>query len=272
VPVVSQLFVYPIKSCRGISVDAAEVGPRGLQHDRRWMLVDANGRFLTQRRQQRMALIDVGMSAGSYTVSAPGMALLTIPAALDDTDGLAECEVRIWKDTVPATMAPPEINVWFSEFMGFACGLVHLAEHQHRPVQNEAAAFDDEVSFADSAPVLLLSSASLDELNRRLDQAVSIRQFRPNLVVTADRPHAEDSWQAIEIGQARFAVAWSCARCILTTVNPDTGEKHPGFEPMTTLKTYRLDGREVMFGRNLIPQRLGRIAVGDELRIEPASP
>ncbi len=155
--------------------------------------------------------------------------------------------------------------------MGFACGLVYLAEHQHRPVQHEAAAFDDEVSFADGAPVLLLSEASLDGLNGRLQSPVGIERFRPNLVVTAAAPHAEDEWETLSIGAARLDVAWPCSRCVMTTVDPATGEKDPANEPLHTLQQYRRRDRSVYFGQNLIPRALGKIAVGDECVIEERS-
>jgi hypothetical protein len=268
---VSRLFVYPIKSCRGIAVDSAELTVRGLLHDRRYMLVDAAGRFLTQRRHPTMALIETAFADDGYVVRAPGREPLRLPAGLGE--GSHEvCQVRVWSDTVEATLADGDTNIWFSEFMGFACGLVWLANNQHRPVQNEAARFDDEVSFADGAPVLLTSEASLAELNRRLEVPVGVERFRPNIVVTADAPHAEDDWATVAIGAARLDVAWPCSRCVLTTVDPATGVKDPGNEPMQTLMHYRRRDRKVCFGQNLIPRALGRIAVGDECRIEARAP
>jgi uncharacterized protein YcbX len=264
---VSRLFVYPIKSCRGIEVERVELGPRGFAADRRFMLVDANGHFLSQRRHPQMALIATAFTADGFSVSTPGQAPLALPAALD-ANRHATCTVRVWDDTVEALLAGPEINIWFSEVLGFACGLVYLAGHQHRPVSNAAAGFDDEVSFADGAPVLLISEASLDELNRRLKAPVGMERFRPNLVVTAARPHAEDDWRRLAVGGARFDVAWPCSRCVLTTVDPATGVKDPANEPMRTLLQYRRRDRSVYFGQNLIPRGLGTIAVGDACAVE----
>ncbi|MDX1563200.1 MAG: MOSC domain-containing protein [Gammaproteobacteria bacterium] len=263
---VSRNFVYPIKSCRGIEVESAELTPRGLAHDRRYMLIDANGRFLTQRRHPQMGRIEVAFDDGAYRVTAPGREALSLPFALDSAVDTV-CRVKVWNDTVEATLAPPEINIWFSEFLGFACGLVYLADDQHRAVTNEAAEFDDEVSFADGAPVLLISDASLAELNRRLTQPVTMRRFRPNLVVTADKPHAEDGWQRVKIGDAELDVGWPCARCVLTTIDPETGERDPGNEPMTTLTGYRRHNGGVHFGQNLLPRTLGRIDVGADCEI-----
>jgi MOSC domain-containing protein len=263
------IYVYPIKSCRGIAVETARVEPRGLAHDRRYMLVDANGRFITQRQHPRMALIEVAFEDDGYAVRAPGMRPLHLPSALN---AAGECKVEIWRDTVEASLADTDTNLWFSEYMGFACGLAHLADHQHRPVTHASAAFDDEVSFADGAPLLLISEASLAGLNQRLARPVTIGRFRPNVVVTAEAPHAEDDWASISIGQARFDVAWSCSRCTLPTIDPMTGESDAEGEPLKTLRSYRRVGGAVMFGQNLLPRRLGTIRVGDAVGVENKEP
>jgi hypothetical protein len=261
---VSELHIYPIKSCRGIAVASAEVEARGLACDRRYMLVDARGRFLTQREHPRMALIDVQPADIGWRVATPGRPPLELPRRLS---GGGECEVRIWRDTVQATLAPEELNLWFSEFMGFACGLVYMDDHQHRPVSHETAQFDDEVGFADGAPLLLISAGSLADLNGRLAKPVTMRHFRPNIVVDAASPFAEDAWRTIAIGGAEFTVAWPCSRCVLTTIDPATGEKDARGEPLETLKSYRRVGARVMFGQNLIPRRLGTVRVGDTVRV-----
>jgi uncharacterized protein YcbX len=261
---VSEINIFPIKSCRGFSVPQAEVEARGLAGDRRYMLVDANGKFLTQRENPHMALIAVHATRDGYRVEAPGQPPLTIPHALALG---AESQVRIWRDTVPATLAGEDINIWFSQYLGFACGLVYMADNQHRPVSNEAAEFDDEVSFADGAPLLLISTGSLADLNGRLAEPVTMTRFRPNLVVEAPTPFIEDSWRSIAIGSAEFAVAWQCSRCILPTIDPETGVKHPRQEPLETLRSYRRVGPKVMFGQNLIPRKRGTVHVGDTVRV-----
>lgn len=266
-PRVSRIFVYPIKSCAGIRVARADLTARGFAFDRRYMLVDSAGRFLTQRRHPRMSLIKTAFAESGFEITAPGRRALSLPSSLGDA-GHEVCTVRIWSDTVEATLADADTNIWFSEFMGFACGLVYLADHQHRAVTNEAAAFDDEVGFADGAPVLLISDASLDELNRRLENPVGMERFRPNLVVTADQPHAEDGWQSVTIGEANLDVAWPCSRCVLTTIDPESAEPDPADEPLTTLASYRRRERSVHFGQNLIPRRLGVVEVGADCLID----
>jgi len=267
VTALTRIFVYPIKSCAGIELESAELTPRGLACDRRYMLIDADGRFLTQRRYPRMVRISPAFADAGLTVSAPGRPDLDLPLSLDP--GTHEvCTVRVWNDTIEATLADADVNIWFSEFMGFACGLVYLGEHQHRAVPNPAAGFDDEVGFADGAPVLLISEESLGELNRRLDAPVGIERFRPNLVVTAGAPHAEDGWRSIAIGDVALDVAWACTRCIMTTIDPATAEPDPNGEPMRTLRTYRRAERGVTFGQNLIPRTLGTIRTGASLGID----
>ena len=261
---VSEINIYPIKSCRGFSVQQAEVEPRGLAGDRRYLLVDAHGRFLTQREHPRMALIAVSATRDGYRIEAPGQPPLELPRALASG---AESEVRIWRDTVAATLATEDVNIWFSQYLGFACGLVYMADHQHRPVPNEAAEFDDEVSFADGAPILLISTGSLADLNGRLAEPVTMTRFRPNIVVDTPTPFVEESWPSIAIGSAELAVAWKCSRCILPTIDPATGIKHPRQEPLETLRSYRRVGPKVMFGQNLIPRKHGTIRVGDTVRV-----
>jgi len=265
--VVSRVFVYPIKSCRGIEVSSSELTPRGLAFDRRYMLIDAAGRFLTQRRYPKLAHIGTAFADDGFTITAPARPPLHLPSGFTDK-AYETCMVKIWADRVEATLADTSVNFWFSEVMGFACGLVYLADYQHRPVSNEAASFDDEVGFADGAPLLLISDASLAELNRRLDVPVGIERFRPNLVVTADQPHAEDSWRSISIGDARLDVAWPCSRCVLTTVDPESGEQSADREPLKTLESYRRPDRSVLFGQNLIPRSLGAIRAGADCRID----
>jgi uncharacterized protein YcbX len=269
-PTVSQLFVYPIKSCRGIAVEAAAVESRGLAGDRRYMLVDANGRFVTQRQHPRMALIGVSRDGDAWLVEAPGQEPLRLPVSMSASVMVAAstCQVRIWRQTVEATLADADTNIWFSSFLGFACGLVYMDDHQHRPVENDAAAFDDEVSFADGAPVMLLSDASLAELNGRLERPVTIDRFRPNIVVSAETPFEEDDWRNVAIGTARMDVAWPCARCALPTVDPETGERDPDGEPLRTLMSYRRRGTNTYFGQNLLPREPGVIAVGDVVSVQ----
>jgi uncharacterized protein YcbX len=273
-PRVLELNIYPIKSCGRIGRESAVVEARGLAGDRRYMLVDTNGEFLTQRRHPRMALIRVAdEGAEGFRVEAARQEPLRLPWRWPEGPAT---QVTIWRSQVEATAVAPEIGAWFSDFLGLTCRLVFLAGHQHRAVPNEAAQFDDEVGFADAAPLLVISDASLAELNARLPAPVSMRRFRPNLVVTAERPFAEDEWKRMRIaaraddgnGPVELEIAWASARCVLTTIDPDTGVPDPGGEPLRTLRGFRRGPRGVLFGQNVIPRRLGTIRVGDSVEVE----
>lgn len=261
---VEEIVVHPIKSCRGVALEAAGVTKRGLELDRRYMLVDAEGRFLTQREHPQMARIEVEIEREALHVTAPGRPPLRVPSALETT---RERSVRIWRQTLTAALADDGINAWFTAFFGFEAALVHLGDDRHRPVPNAAARAGDEVGFADAAPLLLISTASLADLNARLEQPVPMRRFRPNVVVSAPHAFAEDGWRRLRIGRVELDVAWPCTRCVLTTVDPETGIKDENCEPLRTLRTYRRSGGGILFGQNLIPRMLGSIAVGDAVEV-----
>jgi uncharacterized protein YcbX len=261
---VTELNIYPIKSCGQVPVDSVVVEPRGLAGDRRFMLVDDNGRFLTQRRHPRMALIQVAHTDRGFRLHAPGAHALELPAALPAG---RERPVVVWQSELDATLAEDAINAWFSEFLEFPAQLVFMADSHERRLKPDRGRSDDRLSFADGAPLLLISEASLADLNSRLTHPVSMQRFRPNLVVTTDTAFAEDEWQLIRIGEAEFEVSWACTRCVMTTVDPASGEKDSNREPLATLSSFRRVREGVVFGQNLIPRRLGRVQVGDRVEL-----
>lgn len=264
-PRVTAINVYPIKSCGGIARQSAEVRARGLDGDRRYMLVDGDGVFLTQRRYPQLALVRVADDGdGGFRVDAPGRPTLRLPRAWPDGPSV---EVTVWRDRVQATALPDEIGAWFAGVVGLPCRIVYMADDQHRAVPHDAAAFDDEVSFADAAPLLLASEASLADLCSRLPSPIAMRRFRPNIVVDGDAPFVEDGWRRIAVGEAELEVAWPSARCVLTTVDPDTGAMDPAGEPLRTLRSFRRGPGGVLFGQNLIPRRLGTLRVGDHVEV-----
>ncbi|MEO0576363.1 MAG: MOSC domain-containing protein, partial [Pseudomonadota bacterium] len=177
-------------------------------------------------------------------------------------------DVVVWKDRVTALDAGDAASVWLSAQFGRALRLVYQAASQHRwlPV-DKALHPSDEVSFADGYPLLLIGTASLADLNDRLGTPVTMQHFRPNVVVETEEPFVEDGWSAIQIGELRFELASRCARCIFTTVSPDTGEKCSDGEPLRTLRQYRTteDDGKIMFGMNAIPRSAGSITVGDHV-------
>jgi uncharacterized protein len=256
----SGLYVYPIKSCAGISLQSAELSETGLRHDRRWMLVDETGEFMSQRAHPRMALISTHLFAEHLTVAAPGMPDLEIPLQ-EDSENLID--VRVFGDTNRGVLVGGGADRWFSEFLQFPCQLVHKPDDDLRLVDSSFAQSGDQVGFADGFAFLLISEASLEDLNSRLEEPLPMNRFRPNFVLEGCEPYAEDGWGRLKIGSVPFRVAEACPRCAITTVDQRTGAR--GKEPLRTLATFRKSEGEVYFGRNLIHDALGTVSVGDSV-------
>ena len=262
-PVLSQLNSYPLKSAGGISLANSNLDQRGLVHDRRWMVVDDSGQFMSQRTSPKMALINTEIDGQTLILNAPRMPELCLP--LFPTAGESQ-EVEIWGDRCEAWTADPQVELWISEYLGKSCKIVFMPDHSKRPVDPDFTVEEKQVAFSDGFPLLLISEASLNELNSRLPESVAMKRFRPNLVVKDTEPYAEDSWKKIIIGECEFHVVKPCSRCILTTVDPETGE-FSGKEPLRTLATYRKLNGKVMFGQNLIATKIGKLEVGMSVEI-----
>ncbi len=263
-PVLGGIFVYPIKSCGGTALQSAELVATGLRDDRCWMLVDEMGGFMSQRRHPRMALISPRITPRGLVVHAPGMPDLEV---LSEGKARVRIDVEVWGDEQRGEPVGEEADRWFSEFLDFSCRLVRKPDDDVRPVDSLYAGEGDQMSFADGFSLLVISEASLEDLNGRLDQPVHMNRFRPNLVVRGCGPYAEDGWGEMRLGSATFRVAEPCPRCAVTTVDQQTGER--GKEPLRTLATYRKSGGEVWFGRNLIHTSLGTVHVGDPVEATP---
>ena len=257
----SGLNIYPVKSAAGIALRTAEAQLRGLEFDRRWMITDLRGKFMTQRQFPRMALIQTQIEAGKLHLSAAGMESL----AISPTEN-SPVKVEVWGDRCQAIPANDSANAWLSQFLDRPCQLVYMPEDEVRPVdRNYAVDKRDHVSFADGFPYLLISEASLEDLNRRLEAPLPMNRFRPNFVVSGCEPFAEDTWKRIRIGAIEFHLVKLCSRCAITTVDQATGIR--GQEPLATLGTYRRQKGKVVFGQNLIPKNEGTIALGDEIEV-----
>lgn len=258
----SGLYLYPIKSSAPLETQAARVEPRGLQYDRRWMVVDAEDRFLTGRQLPRLTLVRAQPGSDGLSLNAPGMPSLQVPFPQTE----ATVSVNAWKNEVAAK--PTGVaDAWLSEFLQQSVRLVHMDAGVTRPMTDSQSRPGDEVSFADAFPLLLISRAALDDLNARLAKPVSMLQFRPNLVVDGAPAHAEDGWKRIRIGEVEFEVAKACTRCVFTTVDPARGERDPDGEPLRTLIGYRRTAEGVTFGQNLIPRSSGSVRVGDAVEV-----
>jgi uncharacterized protein YcbX len=258
----SELNIYPIKSAKGVPLTSARVVERGLEHDRRWMVVDDGNRFLTQRTHPRMALMEVQVRSHNLAVSAPGMAELAVPFELKNPELL---QVRVWDDLVEAESVGSDASAWLSRFLGIPCKLVHMPDHSARSVNPRYAEGRVPVSFADAFPFLLISESSLSDLNARLEQPVPMNRFRPSLVVKGCRPFEEDEWNEFQIGPVTFTIAKPCSRCTVPTVDQSTGIR--GKEPIRTLETFRSREGKVLFGQNVVHRGSGVLAVGDPVHL-----
>lgn len=256
------LHVYPIKGAAGLNPAAWEVDARGFRYDRRWMVVQPSGEFLTQRELPELALIRPRIEPPHLVISAPGMVELRLPLA---PLGGRPLRVRVWNDRVGALLTDPSADRWFTEYLGLPTGLAWLPEDADRPADPVYAPPTAQVSFADAFPFLVIGQASLDDLNARLAEPLPMNRFRPNLVVTGAEPFAEDGWRRIRIGELGFDVVKPCARCVVTTTDQLTGRR--GQEPLRTLATYRRIDGKVMFGQNALHDRAGRLARHDSVTI-----
>jgi uncharacterized protein len=244
---VASLFVYPVKSCRGIAVESAIVTERGLLHDREWMIVDAAGRFITQRELPRLALIVPAITTSSLELRAPRIARLEIPLDLCGVPARA----TVWRDTLAVRDQGDEPAAWLSAYLGAAVRLVRFDQETRRYCDPAHVGVSGaHTGFADAYPLLVLSAASLDDLNRRLEQALPIDRFRPNVVLAGVEAYDEDYIVEIESGALKMKLVKACTRCKITTTDQSTAAV--GVEPLATLARYRhnpaLDG--VTFGMN----------------------
>ncbi|MBL4629838.1 MAG: MOSC domain-containing protein, partial [Paraglaciecola sp.] len=229
-----QINIYPIKSGPGIELLSSQVGPLGLDFDRRFVLTDLNGQFITARTHNKLCLISSVLTDKGLQLNAPGMPELNI-----EYHKLAQYykSVQIWSDKVDAQYCSIHYDLWFSGFLGQSCQLFYFGELSVRHVYNS----DEQITFADGYPLLSISQASFDDLNSRNQMPIVMSRFRPNLVVDQTEAFAVDGWKRIKIGEVVFEVAKPCARCVFITIDPITAKKHPTLEPLATLQKYRQD-------------------------------
>lgn len=282
---VSEINIYPIKSLKGISLRSSVVEKRGLEFDRRWVIVDADGKFLTQRELPRMARIHVARTGYGLEVWAEDVPAIRIEQLLDGE----RVRTEIWDKAGDSIAYDVETNEWFSDVLGQQVELRYMPEDAWRPVNPRFDAGGDGTGFADAYPALLANEASMADLNRRIGHngdgdvaaPLPMRRFRPNIVVSGADAWAEDGWKKIRVGEAVFRVVKPSDRCILTTVDPEKGE-FAGKEPLKTLATFRmskdvfpdtfpafgLQPNHVLFGENMIPDTPGAtIRVGDAVEV-----
>jgi uncharacterized protein len=263
----SDIYIYPIKSLAGIRVSNWPVVKTGFKYDRKWMLIDAEQRFLSQRSLPRMALIKTALTANKLVVSAPGMENLTLE--LEPQTGPV-IRSTIWHDQVDAIMVSDEADNWFSHFLQLACKLVYQTDRSIRPVNPNFSRPNDQTSFSDGFPFLLISESSLCTLNQAMQLDMPMIRFRPNLVISGCDSYAEDTWREITIGSLGFRLPKPCSRCSVPTIDPETAET--GKEPLTTLSRLRKWDNKVYFGQNVLHDNCGILSVGDKLLINLYGP
>jgi uncharacterized protein YcbX len=261
--VVSQLFIYPIKSLGGIALNTVQLTDRGLQHDRRWMLIDDHNRFLSQREHAQMALFKLEVLSDALKVTyTPDGSTINIPFIPLKQDLL---EVTIWDDTCTGQLVSDTVDAWFTVKLGIPTRLVYMPDETHRAADPRYTTQGTIASFADAYPALLIGQASLDDLNSRLAEKLPMNRFRPNIVFTGGEPYSEDLMNHITINSIDMHGVKLCARCVMTTIDQETIAK--GKEPLKTLARYRRKGSKILFGQNLAFNSNGFINVGDELSV-----
>jgi len=275
---VSNIHIYPIKSLGVIDLKKAFVAEGGLQNDRRFMIVDNNGDFLTQRELSVMATLAVKPVEEGFEVGIDGKESIYLVSEFSEA---GKTTVTVWNSRCEALVGSEEVNAWFSDVLGKDCRVVQMPTESRRPINPLFNLNDDIVSFADGYPMLLANMDSLNNLNSKLQSPISMSRFRPNIVVSGFDPFAEDKWMRIRIGKTIFRVTKPCARCVITTIDQNTG-RVTGKEPLRTLSTFRkakqvypdkfstlgLGENDVLFGQNLVAENFGEtIEIGGLVEI-----
>ncbi|MBD1391908.1 MOSC domain-containing protein [Mucilaginibacter glaciei] len=261
---ISQLFIYPIKSLGGIELKTSAVTDRGLEYDRRWMLIDDNNRFLSQRENAQMALFKTAIGVNglkvTYSLDLSSITFPFIPLNRKTTP------VVIWDDICTGQYVSEGADAWFTLKLGINCRLVYMADDSLRPTDLRYTKEGTVTSFSDGYPLLMIGQASLDDLNSRLKEALPMNRFRPNIVFTGGEPYSEDTFKHLTINGIDIYGVKLCARCVMTTIDQDTMAK--GKEPLKTLAGYRRKGAKILFGQNIVSAGAGTLNVGDEIQVQ----
>lgn len=258
--VVSQLYIYPVKSLGGVALASMRLVDGGPAWDRRWMIVDAQGRFLTQREFPKLAQVEVALEIEAATIrlTAPRAEPLLLPLTV--TNELTQ-PVVIWNDSVRAVYGGEAGERWISAYLGVAASFVYMPDSEMRVANQAFAQPGDVVSFADGFPLLLIGEASLQNFNSHLDQAIAMQRFRPNVVVAGSSAYAEDSWCRLQLGQVDCRVVKPCARCVIPSINPSNAQQEP--QVARALAKHRRGRGGVYFGQNVIHEANGEISLDD---------
>jgi len=258
---ITSLNIYPVKSLAGISLHSAQLEARGFQYDRQWMIVDSSGTFVSQRELAPMALIETALVDDSLRLTMPLGDSIKVP--LRPNLAAEQIDVKVWKDHCQAIDQGEEAASMLSLYLEKKVRLVRMAPECNRIVDQRYSKPADVVSFADSFPVLIIADESLNELNRKLEYPVPMNRFRPNITIGGAEAFAEDGWSEITIGDVKMSLVKACSRCLITTIDQDTGES--SLEPLRTLSFFRKEGGKILFGQDAIPLTYGEVKVGDSV-------
>ena len=260
---IKELYNYPVKSLAGNQLESVFVEKRGFTNDRRFMFIDENNQFITARSHHQLSRINVRLKDRELSFNnISNQKELKQPIQLSHE----KIKVAIWDSGSTCHLINNNvIDEWISDFCGESLRLVYMADDDIREVNNKYGNPDDIVSFADGYPILITNNKSLEYLNQKLETPVNMNRFRPNLVVDGIIPWEEDHWKKIKIGETILRIAKPCARCVITTLDPETGET--GNEPLYTLSMFRKQDNQVLFGMNAIVEQGGFISVGDQIEL-----
>ena len=257
--VVKELYIYPIKSLAGIPVRSAKAEEMGFENDRRWMLIDEENQFITQRKHSNLSQFYPKIKEDKIEISHhDNKHLFSIHESLEEP-----IFSKVWDDESKVVEVNKATSKWFSEALGFTCKLVKILDKGDRKHNSTKLDKTLNVSLADGYPYLLVGSESLDSLNEKLEEKITIKRFRPNIVISTELPHEEDLFNTFQIGNVKFQNAKPCGRCVMINNNPMTGIMLK--EPLKTLSTYRKVDNSVLFGTNIFCLNEGIITVGDDL-------
>lgn len=260
----ASIHIYPIKSLGGFEVSEAKLTDRGLEHDRRWMLVDEEGMFISQREVPALACLHTSPNGvGIEVTDVRNEEQIIIPWKIDHGD---RSRAQVWSDKI-TLLHYAEADEWFSDRLNSRIRLMHLPDSTKRRTDGRYASSLN--SLSDGFPYLIASQASLDDLNERLlnegKQPVGMERFRPNLVIAGGEAFQEDQWREISIGTVPFSLVKPCARCVIVTIDQTTGAL--GKEPLRTLATYRSRRNKIYFAMNAVARGEGVLSVGDPITI-----
>lgn len=266
---ISALYIYPIKSLGGLAIKTGKLTDRGLEHDRRFMLIDWENKFITQRECSKMALLQTNIENETLIVSEKYNSNNKISFSLSPV-GNKIITVRIWDDVCEAMLLPDAISFWFSTVLEIDCRLVYMNETSIRLADTKYVKLENRISLSDAYPLTIISESSLNDLNRKLNDNLLMNRFRPNIVIKGSNAHQEDTFKKIIINGLTFYGVKLLARCPIITIDQHTSLR--GKEPLQILSKYRKKNNKVFFGNNFIYETLGNISVGDEIIIQETIP